>query len=121
MKSRNFDQKFLSKIEILWKIENLVKNWKFGQKLKIRSKIAIWLNIEILVKNQNVGQKSNFGQKEKIGRKLKFWSKNFGQKPKFWFLRGMLDTAKNTINASHFSTKSDRKFLTKQKINNFNN
>jgi len=60
-KIRNFGQKskFWSKIEILVKNQNLVKNRNFGQK------------IEILDKNRNFGQKSctkkrHFGQQTNI-------------------------------------------------------
>mgnify|MGYP003729919525 CR=1 FL=1 len=86
-----FNIKFESKF---WsKIENLVKNRKFGQKPKI------WSKIEILVKDRNFGHKSKFWSKtRKYGQKSKIWSKiqilvtnrkfvknrKFGQKSKIW-------------------------------------
>ena len=56
--------------EIWSKIESLVKNWKFGQKLKV------WSKIENLVENWKFGQKLKMWSK--IENLVKTWK--FGQK-----------------------------------------
>ena len=75
---RKFGKKF-SKIEILVKVENFVKNRIFGQKSKI------WSKIENLVKSRKFCQKTKFCSKiENLVKNRKFWWKNrkFGQKSK---------------------------------------
>ena len=77
MKNRNFGQKskFWSKIEIL------VKNLNFGQKLvenrnlvqnrNFIRKSKFYSKIEILFENRNFGEKSKFGSKFEIVSKIK--------------------------------------------------
>jgi len=53
--------KSVQKSKFWSKIENLVKNRKFGQKSKI------WSKIETLVKNRKFGQKSKIWSKKCLG------------------------------------------------------
>ena len=56
VENQNFCQKadFAQKSKIWLNIKFLVKNRKFGQKLKSK----LWFKINIVVKNRNFGQKS---------------------------------------------------------------